>query len=807
LCDTTTLRVAVRAELARQPKATPPPTLPATKVSYYVNGRRRAESGGSLPSTRKRARRQIRHLKAIPMKFMSSTNKVVLLAVFWSIIHSRSLIGETNIEKNFGEADFYQLEPIIVTAEKRPSEAQNVPISITTFTSDIIRVSTIEQVPDLALLTPGLTIGNNSNTSVPEIFLRGVGTTDFSIGSDISIGFYFDDVYIGRGEAMFFELFDLERIEVLRGPQGTLYGRNTIGGAINIITNKPTHEFSASQQVKIGDFDLFNVNGTISGPIVHDRILGKLSYSYKDRDGYSENVFNGRELVDADNYSGRGKLWFFMSESVDLLLDIDFSKDRPTAVAYKPKLTGGSIFGGDLGNITLTNLGHVEPSDPFKVNQDTSINENREIFGVSGKLSWDMDELSLVSISAYRTLSFDSLNDVDGSSLQLIDFFSEFEQHQFSQEFRLSNKDHGPVQWITGAFLFFENSDGRNTTSFQDLSLFLGPGNYSGTNVTEAESRTYAVFGNGTVEMTERFSAIFGLRYSYEEKAFEIERISNDLAVLGDAGFPRTTDKDQWKAWTPKIGLQFQYTDKVMVYSTVSRGFKSGGYNAIQQEKQDSFDPEFITAFEVGVKSIWFERRLQLDTSAFYYDHTDLQVQTVVPSAAGTSLDVVTTNAAEASSIGVEIELHGRPTKALDITGGISVLHTGYKDFINADGIDVSDNDLKRSPELSTNVAIQYTFPIGDTWNISLRGEHQYQSKFFFTETNEGILSQEGFHNLNARVAFNTSNGRLSIAAFGKNLTDEETANVAFDFRDSLGAVLRTFNPPRTYGLEVACRF
>ena len=690
-------------------------------------------------------------------------------------------------KNNISDENSFTFEPIIVTAEKRPSELQKTPIAITTYTSDEIQNSGITSVPDLSLRTPGLVIGNNSNTSTPEIFIRGVGTLNLSIGSDTSIGVYVDDVYVGRDKAMFFELFDLERIEVLRGPQGTLYGRNTIGGAINIVTQKPTYEFSTAQQLKIGNFDLFNINGNLSGPIAGEKLLGRLSYSFKDREGYSKNVFNDTRLADADSYGGRASLWFLPTDNVDLLLNYDFHKDRPTGISYKPVFPSGTL------------PGHEEPSDPFRVNHDTSSKEERDIHGVSGKFTWDGDHLTLTSVSAYRAVDLDLLDDVDATSFPFFDLLRDFKQRQFSQEFRFSNDDLAQLRWIIGTYIFNENIE--DTTSVLSLGTTIS-------NISELKVESYAIFGQADYSLTNRLSFITGIRYTYEEKDFELERTFKNTAGDTFIALPHTTDSDNWSAVTPKFGLQFQMVNEVLIYGTISRGFKSGGYNSFQLEEdfQDSFDPEFLWAYEVGLKSSFFDQRLQLNVATFYYDHTDLQVQTLIPAPDGMSSQLITKNAAEAENLGVEIEILSRPVNRLNIGGSIAVLSTEYDEFINDDDEDVSGNDLIRSPELSTSLSIQYKVELYEYGQITLRGEHQYQSKIFFSETNERRLSQEGYHNINARLGYQSPEGRFSVAVFGRNLTDEETVNVATNLRP-LGWDIRAFMPPRTYGIEITLRY
>ncbi len=274
------------------------------------------------------------------------------------------------------------------------------------------------------------------------MYIRGVGTKDISTASDASIGIYVDDVYISRAAAIFFDLFDIEQIEVLRGPQGTLYGRNTIGGAIRITTSKPTNDFHLEKRIKVGNFNLFNLAGAISGPISKDTALGKLSYHIKNRDGFSKNIFNGEEFSEVDSIAGRGTLWFFPTNNVSLELGADFQKDRPDAIVYKPEIIGNiKVNGADIGlSVNDAPFNHSEPSNNFEVNhgsRDTS--DKRDIWGVSGKLTWDIDNLTLMSLSSFRKLDVDLIDNPDGLGLSFFDLLLKKEQKQFAHQQFLVN--------------------------------------------------------------------------------------------------------------------------------------------------------------------------------------------------------------------------------------------------------------------------------------------------------------------------------------------------------------------------------
>lgn len=740
----------------------------------------------------------------MPSKFLQLLLLVGTLYCLWSAYPSNA---EDNENDPTLKDSVYYLEPITVTAEKREASLQATPLAISVYNEENLKDSVINYPTELFLVTPGVVIGNSANTSIPEIFVRGIGTTSIASGSDLPVGYYIDDIYVARGEGMFLNLFDIERIEILRGPQGILYGRNTPGGAIKIISKTPTNYFETAGKLALGNFDYYQISQMISGPLIKDKLLGRVSYNIVDREGFTDNLEKDSRLADEDNYHIKGSLWYMISEGADFLVTLETGKDRAAGLAYKPESVV-PMFGGLFGNVTPENLGpgHDEPSDTFDVRHDTNSEENRRVNGITGKLTKEFDLFKLESITGYRKLEFDEITDVDGTSLQLFNTEFELSQDQYSQELRLSSKEDSILEWLLGAYLFMEDSATIVKTQHQDVAFLLGPGDYSGFNDVDVTVKSYALFGHGRYPILDNMNFTFGLRYSYEEKDFDIKRISNDVTgQIAPPGF-NFNDSENWDAVTPKIGFEHQLSDDVMFFLSVSRGFKSGGYNSFQVAPEDAFDPEFLIAYESGVKSQWFDNRLLVNTSAFYYDYTDLQVQTQVPSSGG-GLQIVTTNAAEAEVWGIEIEATGKPTHGLRIFGNMAFLSAEFDKFRNANGIDVAGNSLLLSPEFSSNLAIQYDISVSKDDILTFRVEHQYQGKIFFTETNESVLAQDGYHNINARIAFEKDAGRYTFSFFGHNLTDEETTSFAIDTRPFLGSVIRNYNPPRTFGGELSYKF
>lgn len=678
------------------------------------------------------------------------------------------------------------LEDVTVTAERRETDLQKTPISISTFSSQEIEELNIEHMPDLALRVPGLTMANSSNFTAPDIYLRGVGTRDFTVGADLSIGFYIDDVYIGRSGNVFVDMFDLERIEILKGPQGTLWGRNAVAGAIHAITSKPDNTLKAKQKVEYGSFDLLHLSGTVSGPLIDNTLLGKVSYSVRDRDGFTDNSFDNTSSNDAENISGRGSFWFLPNENIDFLLSLDYSKDRPQAIALKNK----SI----VGNAAM--LGHLEPSGPFNVNQNSNTREHRDTYGISGKLTWDIDQVSLVSISAFRGYRLNAVDDTDATSFTLAETPHQTDQTQFTQEIRLSNKESGRLNWLLGSYFFHEEIEDAFTIDSSDFALLFGAGDFVSTNFSSLTANSYSIFSQLSYALTERFSATLGGRYTYEEKDFGTRR--EGAISAGDPGFSLTHLDEDWNAFTPKIGLEFQQSSQLFWYASVSRGFRSGGFNALQARVQEAFNPEFLIAYELGLKSNWFKKKLQTNLATFYYDHKDLQVTTVT-GPVGAPI-VKTENAAKSREWGVEASFLALPAQGFEINTSFAFLDAEYTEYISGTN-DFSGNSINHSPAFSSYFGVQYSLPLRTFGFLTFGMEHQFQSKVYFTEKNQDILSQGDYHNFNARVSFETYDGHFNLSFFANNLTDEETVQTGVDLQDALGIVNDAYNPPRTFGI------
>ena len=413
-------------------------------------------------------------------------------------------------------------------------------------------------------------------------------------------------------------------------------------------------------------------------------------------------------------------------------------------------------------------------------------------------------DLRLTSITAYRGVEFKT--DVDSDFTEAPGVLAEVreDQEQFSQEFQLHGAN-GDLIWVGGLFYLYENDDfkiGMQSPFFGQL--MFGTPDFGMQTIASVKTNAYAAYVQGDYALNDRLSATAGIRYSYEKKSLDkIDAIFVGGFDVTFGGLTQETSVD-WNAWTPKFGLQYEVSSDILVYASVTRGFKSGGFNPDPALIQSSFDPEYLWAYEAGVKSDWLDNRFRINVGAFYYDYTDLQIQRI-PSE-GETPGLILENASDSTIKGFEVEVTARPVPQLDLSAGVAYLDTTYKEFMTARPnaptvpVDVSGNRLNNAPKWSINLAGQYNQNIPNYGTLSLRGEYAWQDSVFFTFFNDPVMRQDSYGFLNARVSFTTIEGHWQVAIYGHNLTDEVYySNMA----DGPFGVLGQINPPKTYGVQI----
>ncbi len=712
-----------------------------------------------------------------------------IIAIGATLIGGVSLLGVSG-QPAWAQADvsaneFEEIEQIVVVAQRRETLLQDTPITMSTFTGNFMETAGIQDFRDLASITPGLYLGGYAMLGSFPISIRGIGSSVGGIGADDPISVYVDGVYVGRPSGFVFQFAGVERIEVLRGPQGTLYGRNATGGAINVISRAPSETFTSRAAVEYGwgsfeggDFDRIRTEIGMSGPI-SDKAGYQFAAVYQDMDGFQRNLFDGRKVNGEIDVGFRGSLWFRPKESLSVKLNVDYASDEDPD-AFK-----------DVGS---------GPGNPNTVNLNEPTRSTRKPRGIGAVVSYELGSVTLESITGYRRDEADILSDSDLLPISVTPLLMIEKQNQFTQELRLIS-DESRVVWSLGAYYLDEDAE-------QDLFVDIVPIDSSLHIDDELAVESYAVYGQATYAVTDQLNLTAGVRYSDEKKSFTIAQFGTGL--FPEVLLPPTRLSQSWDAWTPKLGIDYKIDENAMLYATVSRGFKSGGFNFTST--QSPFDPEFVWAYEIGLKSDSFENRLRFNLAAFVYDYTDLQVR--VPA---TITSVSIENAAAADVWGVEAEFIARPASRLQIEGAIAYLDTKYTEFfipaafdpitgapaVDAQGnpilSDLSGNKLNRSPEWQISAAVQYSWPLGAWGSATLRGNYEHQDGVFFTQDNDPIFSNDGWNNVGIRLLFDSADTQWQFALFAENLTDERYVSNVVDVNPGAGGFV---NLPRRFGVR-----
>ncbi|HET6629981.1 MAG TPA: TonB-dependent receptor [Woeseiaceae bacterium] len=716
------------------------------------------------------------------------------------------------------------LEEIIVTARRFEESLQEAPVSVTAFTAADLERRGYTNVSQIADVTPNMQfdatapISGASNAS--SIFIRGIGQTDFLLTVDPGVGIYLDGVYISRSVGGVLGLLDLERVEVLRGPQGTLFGRNTIGGAINMTTRKPDGEFAGYAELSVGRYDRLDARLSVNAPIVEDKLFARLSASSRNRDGYGRRLLTGESMGNENSDAARAAVRWLATDA----LEVDFAADYTRAREESPVTTlvwERPLSGYGVGAITgLYNL-LVAPGtgvpydsrfltgDPYTSNATGPTGSELDVWGLAMTVDWDAGPFQVKSITAYRDMESVFGRDPDGSPLTIVHTDNVMAHEQFSQELHFTGTAaNDRLDWLAGLYYFDESG-------FDDVTADIGAGIFEAIGVplsiagpTYVDNKSYAAFLNLGYAFTERLSGSAGIRYSRDEKRAVINQVFPDLGSVPVLANP--VGEESFDDVTPKVSLEYRWTDDVMTYASFARGFKSGGFTGryvIPTAAPRPFDPEEVTTWELGFKSEFLDSRVRLNGAGFYSDYQDIQVvifNGVAPE---------TRNAAKGRIRGGEIELTAVPVPDLLFTGGLGYLDAEYTGFDPLDSIglvlplELSDKFVN-TPEWSLNAAVDYTIPLGNAaGDMSLRGDWSYRSAVANDAINTPELIQDGYSLVNARITYTAPGETWELSVFGTNLTDERYITSGVADVPSFGLVEATWARPREWGATVKYNF
>lgn len=747
-------------------------------------------------------------------KEMIATKSKAGLGAFLAAVFSAGTVTSSAVNaQTANEHSRAVLEEIIVTAEKREASVQDTAISITAYSGELLQNLEIRELQSLSAQTPSMAFSRAGGEA--QIYLRGVGNNTFGVGVDPSIALHLDGIYLGRAQMGLGQFMDMERVEVLRGPQGTLYGRNATGGTVNMVTRGPSADWEGYIRGYYGNFDRKQGEAAVGGP-VSDTVGIRLAIRAIDDDGFTDDLVaaGGSDIDDQTSISGRGIIEFTPNEDFTLRVQADWTDFDSHNRTIRPLDNTG--IAQTLGALPVGDLDETRNNIPSFLDYETG--------GITAKLEWMLtDNILLTSVTGYREFEDSFRFNTDGTELDVTETQFERDTDQISEEIRLSSVGLERWEWLVGYYYFNEEKEealGLPNRKFANATLFT-PNSFN--LFAENETTAHAVFGQLAYDLNEQFKLTFGARYSYEKKddlgassfALNFDGLRNPANTANPT--VRRTRTDSWNAFTPKVGLDFRYSDDVLFYFTASRGFKSGGTNSLSTGTT-SFDPEIIWSYEGGMKSEWADGKVRFNVSAFYYDYSDLQVSTFIN---GT---VRIDNAASAEIMGAEFDLTTLISEQLSWHLGLSLLDTEYQDFISAFGTNaggpivtnLSGNELINAPNLKLSTTLNYDYPLSSGAVFAFTGQLSYQSEVFFSKENESLMSQDGYALVDVRLAYVSANQKWEIAGIARNLFDKEyfqntvrftsMNDIALD-PNNIGHPLAYPGEGRSFGVQAMYRF
>lgn len=707
------------------------------------------------------------------------------------------------------------LEEITVTARKTRENLQSAPVAVTAFTAAAIEARGIRDVKDLGSSVPNLSVGTNSSgsSSAVSFGMRGLAQTDGLNTYDQAVGLYIDGVYMPRAIGNMLDLVDVERIEVIRGPQGVLYGKDTIGGAVNVVTRKPDSTFGGYGQVTFGSRDRKDVTLSVNIPLA-DGLAVRLTGATLNQDGYGRFILNP-DVRASDHHVDLGQMQLrYTHGPLELVLAADGAHQRQkvaqaslVAIVNSPtNQLYNSVTGADIGpkyicaDKDYCSYANYIPPD------------NLDLWGTSLTATYDFGAAQFKSITAYRYSHWLGGLDADETpfdSLELRDLTQK--NKQFSEEVQLNGKAFDKkLTWLAGAYY-------SNETSDYEYNAFILHGLYPAIGVdadihqlSDQKTRTMAIFGQASYKITNRLSATVGARGSWIRKEFEGELNSLNSGIVI---FPLTDASKNWSFFNPKLSVEYQASRDAMIYASITRGNRSGGFNGRAQTLAAvlrPYAPEIVTQYEVGAKTEWFDRKLRINVAGFYSDYKDIQLTALAPSSSGGgTFDTVIANAGRAKIYGGELEAEAQLAKGLRANMSAGYTHNEFSDIdplAIAAGV-VEGSKLPRAPKWTYAVGLEYRSAVGTLGDIVARVDYSHTTGFQFSAKNSDLAAARPYGLLSARIAFTPAGTRLEISAFGKNLADKAYRVHGQGLEDSLGQVIAFQGPPREWGISAKYRF
>ncbi|WP_019530028.1 TonB-dependent receptor domain-containing protein [Dasania marina] len=689
--------------------------------------------------------------------------------------------GDSAAVKKDDKNKLTPIDNIIVTSLRQRKNLQKTSAAISVIDQQAIEYDAIDNLEAVGSRVPGLTVSSFS-LGQPTIRIRGKGSNDDGPAMNSSVGVFIDDVYMGRITGVNLDMVDVAQIEVLRGPQGVLYGKNVIGGAIKLKTNGPTEEPEVSMKLSLGNLGFKKAEVITNGQLSAAPVLARLVVHSSQRDGWQDNIVGGGEKQHgAKQWGVRSQLLYVLSESSELLWGVDYTEDNLSSTGRVP--VGGKVplvilddegapipvegSEGEFETRLPTDIFSELGGDPQHATNSTKGFTRRSMFGLSQRLSYQFDEVDFVAISAWRDVDFKWLEDSVGlpefAIRDTISLLDDEAHRQFSQEFRWSSDADQKLSYVTGLYFLYEHTERKESFIFR-----------AATASSDQENRTesYAAFGQFNYRLSPELAIGLGARYTYDSKTLRQTSITGGASSIIFEDF-NVSSRANWDDFSPQLTLSYDADSNLMVYCGASRGWKSGGFQGvpgIAALAVKEVQPEYSWDYELGLKSEWLDNRLRFNVASFYTDYHDSQV---VQFQTTDNFGLFqTSNAASATVKGVELEVWGQLSNYLGVSGTYAYLDATFDRFIDLNGRDFSGSSLEQSPRHTISAALQYRRPLlgGD---MRLRVDYRYQS-LSYREPDNGAAPWPPFSLVNASINYQPNDKRWELSLWSKNLLGEE---------------------------------
>jgi iron complex outermembrane receptor protein len=750
------------------------------------------------------------------------------------------------------EGEVTEPDVMVVTARRRKEGLQSAPVAVTAFDAEDLQSRNVEATTNLSNFTPNLQLegaaalsGGSGNATT---FIRGIGQNDFAIFSDPGVGMYVDEVYMGRSIGGVMEVVDVERVEVLRGPQGTLFGRNTIGGAVLMTSKRPTYDADGLFELTGGSFFRNDIRAMANAPIIDRKLAVRFALSKVNRDGFGKRLSDGQEMGDINRVTGRAQVLWDPTSKVSVLVSLDGTRAREhSAVTSLTAVASGGQFLTPYNDLVAPNQGITSPSGSNIIDSSWQTNNryrtygtgpNRsdlDVWGISATPTWELTpNLSLKSITSYRTMDAKFGRDGDNTPFTYRETRNDVDQWQVSQELQLLGDSFSDrLTWMAGLYYFQENAK-ENANAFLAEGLYdafqgLDPNNgmpppyppFGGSDnpanvgadlmvdiYNDVRNRSLAGFANATYKILDNLGLNAGVRVTYDHKAFDLvhQRMTSGVYIVPPEF---ELDPKAWTSFDPRVGLEYQALPNVLTYATFSSGYKAGGFNGRPLQgvmEVTSYDPEKLWSYELGVKTDWFKRKLIFNAAGFFYDYRDIQLTV------NQTPQNFVANAAKARLGGFELEATARPIGGLRLDAALGYLNAKYVEIGEGLGptqmLPIStDSKLMKAPTVTLSAGAEYTYALAEGYGaLAARLDYAFRTKAYHDVANTESIAQDSFGLLGAHLSWMSEQDVWTVAAFATNLTDEVyriSGNASIPF----GLAENAYGRPRELGVRLTRRF